>query len=80
MGDDLVAPGQSKDHIYPHDQGLLLCYHDHVVHHTALNTYTRLAGLAHGRYFAPLMLQDKIFSKDGQLVFDHGEEKACSVT
>jgi spore coat protein A, manganese oxidase len=90
--DDLIAPGQYKDYIYPNDQGQrLLWYHDHAVHLTALNTYMGLAGFyspdlndQHGfeselprdRYFAPLMLQDKIFSKDGQLVFDDGGEKS----
>jgi spore coat protein A, manganese oxidase len=90
--DDLTAPGQYKDYIWPNDQGQrLLWYHDHAVHHTALNTYMGLAGfyspdphdpegfvseLPRDRYFIPLMLQDKIFSKDGQLVFDDGGEKS----
>jgi spore coat protein A, manganese oxidase len=66
----------------------LLWYHDHAIHNTALNTYMGLAGfyspdfndpedpvvseLPRGRYFVPLMLQDKIFSRDGQLIFDDG--------
>ena len=43
--DDLTEPGQYKDYIWPNDQGQrLLWYHDHAVHHTALNTYMGLAG------------------------------------
>jgi spore coat protein A, manganese oxidase len=92
--DDLTEPGQYKDYVWPNNQGQrLLWYHDHVVHHTALNTYMGLAGfyapdphdpegfeseLPRGRYFVPLMLQDKIFSKDGQFVFDDGGEKSLS--
>jgi spore coat protein A, manganese oxidase len=90
--DDLSEPGQYKDYIWPNNQGQrLLWYHDHVVHHTALNTYMGLAGfyapdphdpegfeseLPRGRYFVPLMLQDKIFSRDGQFIFDDGGEKS----
>jgi spore coat protein A, manganese oxidase len=92
--DDLTEPGQYKDYVWPNNQGQrLLWYHDHVVHHTALNTYMGLAGfyapdphdpegfeseLPRGRYSVPLMLQDKIFSKDGQFVFDDGGEKSLS--
>jgi FtsP/CotA-like multicopper oxidase with cupredoxin domain len=32
--------------------------------------------LPRGRYFVPLMLQDKIFSRDGQFVFDDGGERS----
>ncbi|MGH3335543.1 MAG: multicopper oxidase family protein [Nocardioides sp.] len=90
--DDLTEPGQYKDYTYPNDQGQrLLWYHDHAIHHTALNTYMGLAGfyspdlndqmgfeseLPRGRYFVPLMLQDKIFSKDGQLIFDDRGESS----
>jgi FtsP/CotA-like multicopper oxidase with cupredoxin domain len=91
--DDLTEPGQYKDYVWPNDQGQrLLWYHDHAVHHTALNTYMGLAGfyspdlndpsgpfvseLPRGRYFVPLMLQDKIFSRDGQFVFDDRGERS----
>jgi spore coat protein A, manganese oxidase len=85
--DDLVGPGQYKDYVYANDQGQrLLWYHDHAIHNTALNTYMGLAGfwspdfndpegrseLPRGRYFVPLMIQDKVFSRDGQFVFDDG--------
>jgi spore coat protein A, manganese oxidase len=32
--------------------------------------------LPRGRYFVPLMLQDKIFSKDGQFIFDNRGESS----
>ena len=70
----------------------LLWYHDHAVHLTALNTYMGLAGfylhdpddvppgavakLPRGRYMVPLMIGDKIFSKDGQLIFDDEGESS----
>ena len=85
--EDLTAPGQFKDYLYPNDQDeRTLWYHDHAVHHTAENTYMGLAGLyitdeglnlplPKGRYEVPLVIQDKIFDTDGQLLFlDNGQK------
>lgn len=86
--EDLTAPGQFKDYLYPNDQDeRTMWYHDHAVHHTAENTYMGLAGLyvtdeglnlplPKGRYDIPLVLQDKIFDTNGQLLFvDNGQKE-----
>jgi FtsP/CotA-like multicopper oxidase with cupredoxin domain len=85
--EDLTAPGQFKDYLYPNDQDeRMMWYHDHAIHHTAENTYMGLAGLyitdeglnlplPRGRYEVPLVIQDKIFDTDGQLLFlDNGQK------
>jgi spore coat protein A, manganese oxidase len=85
--EDLTAPGQFKDYLYPNDQDeRTLWYHDHAIGHTAENTYMGLAGLyitdegltlplPKGRYDIPLVLQDKIFDTNGQLLFlDNGQK------
>ena len=42
---DITAPGQFKDYLYPNGQDeRTLWYHDHGVHHTAENIYMGLAG------------------------------------
>jgi spore coat protein A, manganese oxidase len=86
--EDLTAPGQFKDYLYPNDQDeRTMWYHDHAVHHTAENTYMGLAGLyitdeglnlplPRGRYEVPLVIQDKIFDTNGQLLFiDNGQKE-----
>ena len=86
--EDLTAPGQFKDYLYPNDQDeRTLWYHDHALGHTAENTYMGLAGLyitdegltlplPKGRYDIPLVLQDKIFDTNGQLLFADNGQKA----
>jgi FtsP/CotA-like multicopper oxidase with cupredoxin domain len=81
---DITRPGQYKDYRYPNIQpARTLWYHDHGVHHTGENVYMGLAGLylmtdpvekalplPTGRYDVPLVLQDKIFDKDGSFLWD----------
>ena len=86
--EDLTAPGQFKDYLYPNDQDeRTLWYHDHAVGHTAENTYMGLAGLyitdegltlplPKGKYDIPLVIQDKIFDTNGQLLFIDNGQKA----
>src|SRR5215210_2755938 len=82
---DVIRPGQYKDYHYPDDQDARpLWYHDHAVHHTSENAYMGCAAFyftrdaledslpipSGTRYEVPLMIQDKIFSKNGDFVFD----------
>ena len=82
---DMIRPGQYKDYHYPDDQDARpLWYHDHAVHHTSENAYMGCAAFyftrdaledslpipSGTRYEVPLMIQDKIFSKNGDFVFD----------
>ena len=83
--EDVTLPGQYKDYHYPNDQdSRTLWYHDHAVHHTSENAYMGLAGFFVTRdgledslpipkgpkHEVPLMIQDKIFAKSGDFVFD----------
>jgi FtsP/CotA-like multicopper oxidase with cupredoxin domain len=85
--EDLSKPGFYKDYLYPNDQDeRTLWYHDHALGHTAENTYMGLAGLyltdeglnlplPTGDYAIPLVIQDKIFDTNGQLLFlDNGQK------
>lgn len=80
---DLIAPGFYKDYVYPNNRAAFIWYHDHAVMETARNTYMGLAGcyivqddfelnlpLPTGQYDVPLCIQDKIFRRNGALVFD----------
>ena len=82
---DVTHPGQYKNYQYPDDQSARpLWYHDHAVHHTAENAYMGCAAFyftrdeledelpipSGTRYEVPLMIQDKIFTKNGNFVFD----------
>ena len=81
---DITNPGEFKDYQYPDNQpARTLWYHDHGVHHTAENAYMGLAAqyhlhddhelslpIPHGRYDVPLTIQDKIFSRSGDFIFD----------
>jgi spore coat protein A, manganese oxidase len=85
--EDLTPPGFFKDYVYPNEQDeRTLWYHDHAIHHTAENAYMGLAAfyitdeglnlpLPKGKYDVPLMIQDKIFAKSGQLIFDDGDSR-----
>lgn len=81
--EDLVLPGKYKDYIYPNNRAATIWYHDHATHETARNVYMGLAGmyivqddvelalpLPKGKYDVPLVIQDKIFAKNGSLIFD----------
>ncbi|QIN80711.1 multicopper oxidase domain-containing protein [Rubrobacter marinus] len=88
--EDVTAPGEGKDYVYPNEQDArMLWYHDHAVHHTANNAYMGLAGLyvtrdeiedrlpiPKGRYELPLVLKDLIVAEDGSLLFDNGGESS----
>ncbi|MBI4310772.1 MAG: multicopper oxidase domain-containing protein [Chloroflexi bacterium] len=72
-----------QDHFYPNIQEAEpLWYHDHAMHRTGRNVYMGLAGfylmedaqeqslpLPRGRFDIPLVIQDKLFARDGSLVF-----------
>jgi len=82
---DTVAPGDSRAHQYDNSgRAATLWYHDHSWRHSGLNQYMGLAGfyllkedadieerLPHGQYDVPLMIQDRTFTSDGQLEYDH---------
>jgi spore coat protein A, manganese oxidase len=81
--DDLISPNHYKDYIYPNTWASTFWYHDHTIHHTSRNVYAGLAGLyivedelekslnlPRGNYDVPLIIQDKKFTNDGQLVFN----------
>jgi FtsP/CotA-like multicopper oxidase with cupredoxin domain len=83
---DLTGPGWYKDYWYPNGQAArTLWYHDHGVHHTALNAYGGLAAQYHlhdrdqerdlpaGAYDVPVTITDAIFSADGRLVYEDNE-------
>ncbi len=86
--EDVTAPGQYKDYVFPNDQDeRMLWYHDHAIHHTAQNAYMGLAGayvtdeqlalpIPKGRYDVPLVVRDAIFDAEGQLVFDDDGQKS----
>lgn len=85
---DLIPPGGSRRYEYPNGQPhATLWYHDHAMDHTAQNVYRGLAGLyllrdadeaaaglPAGDYDVPLLLQDRTFDAEGQLVYPGGTQ------
>ncbi len=85
---DVIAPGASRRYEYPNAQPhSTLWYHDHAMDRTAENVYRGLAGLyllrdddeagaglPSGDFDVPLLLQDRTFAADGQLVYPGGTE------
>ena len=80
---DITRPGFQKTYKYPNFQGgRTLWYHDHGVHHTALNAYSGLAGQYHmhdanserllprGKYDVALTVSDAMFAANGALGYD----------
>ncbi|MEX5261128.1 multicopper oxidase family protein [Kocuria sp. CPCC 205263] len=80
---DITRPGFQKTYKYPNFQGArTLWYHDHGVHHTALNAYSGLAGQYHmhdatserllprGKYDVALTVSDAMFAANGSLGYD----------
>ena len=80
---DVTPPGFYKDYHYPNFQpARTLWYHDHGVHHTAMNAYSGLAAQYHlhsraetellpqGEFDVPLTVSDAMFSANGQLGYD----------
>jgi len=83
---DLTNPGFSKDYRYPNFQGArTIWYHDHGVHHTALNAYSGLAAQYHlhdpaerellpqGEFDVALTVNDAMFARDGSLGYDDND-------
>lgn len=92
---DLVLPGRQKTYSYPNDRAATLWYHDHAMDHTGLNIFMGLAGmyivegeqerqlpLPRDEYDVPLILQDRLFSRDGALLYrpDPVDGPAADVT
>lgn len=86
--EDLTAPGNYKDYVYPNDRPATLWYHDHAVGKTAFNVYQGLAAfylvqdsfedslpLPKGDRDVPLMIHDKQFSRSGAVVFNDNGQK-----
>jgi spore coat protein A, manganese oxidase len=79
---DFVMPGKEKTYFYPNDRAATLWYHDHAMDHTGRNIFMGLAGLyiveseqelnlplPKDEYDVPLILQDRLFSPDGELLY-----------
>ena len=84
---DVTNRGFYKDYYYPNFQpARTLWYHDHGVHHTALNVYAGLAAQYHmhdplerkllpqGRYDLALTISDAMFAADGSLGYDDNSD------
>ncbi|GEO32310.1 spore coat protein A [Cellulomonas aerilata] len=80
---DVTQTGFYKTYEYPDFQGArTLWYHDHAVHHTAVNAYSGLAAQYHlhddleermlpqGQFDVPLTISDAMFAADGSLAYD----------
>src|SRR5262245_7262223 len=82
---DTLAPGETRSFQYDNTgQPATLWYHDHSWQGAGRNLYMGLAGLyllkgdsdvdqqlPNGRHDIPLMLQDRSFTPDGELGYDH---------
>lgn len=81
--EEWIVPGKSQTCFYPAKQdAALLFYHDHTMGINRLNIYAGMQGLCivrdaaeatlhlpSGKYEVPLLLADRLLSKDGQLVY-----------
>ena len=81
---DTIAPGESRGYEYGNSgPAAALWYHDHSWRDSGRNLYMGLAGfyllddpnentlLPREKYDIPLMLQDRSFTSDGELDYDH---------
>jgi spore coat protein A len=88
--DDMTRPGEYKDYIYPNFQPQrTIWYHDHGIHHTAPNVYMGLAGfyllndplkpapLPTGKYDVAMVVQDRGFASDGQLLYNDNSQSGA---
>ena len=79
---DLIMPGQEKTYFYPNHRAATLWYHDHTMDYTGRNIFMGLAGmyivegeeernlpLPRDEYDVPLIIQDRLFSSDGALLY-----------
>ena len=85
--EEWVVPGKSQTSFYPAKQdAALLFYHDHTMGINRLNIYAGMQGmfivrdaqedalhLPSGKYEVPLLIADRLLSKDGQLVYPVSE-------
>ena len=81
--EDWIVPGESVLYHYPNQQdAAMLWYHDHALGITRLNVYAGLVGtffvrdqvedalnLPKGKFEIPLVILDRLFTKDGQLLY-----------
>ena len=81
--EDWIVPGKSSLYYYPNDQdAAMLWYHDHALGINRLNVYAGLLGaflirdkvedesnLPKGKYELPLILYDRLLTRDGQLLY-----------
>jgi spore coat protein A len=81
--DDWIVPGKSSLYYYPNQQdAAMLWYHDHAIGINRLNVYAGLFGtflirdavedalnLPTGKYEVPLLLYDRLFTREGQLLY-----------
>ena len=81
--EDWIAPGRSSLCYYPNQQeAAMLWYHDHAIGINRLNIYAGLFGaffirdgveealnLPKGKYELPLLLYDRLLTRDGQLLY-----------
>ncbi|MGC2257118.1 MAG: multicopper oxidase domain-containing protein, partial [Candidatus Sulfotelmatobacter sp.] len=81
--EDWIVPGKSSLYYYPNQQdAAMLWYHDHALGINRLNVYAGLLGtffirdsvedglnLPKGKYEVPLILYDRLFTRDGQLLY-----------
>jgi spore coat protein A, manganese oxidase len=81
--EDWIEPGKSVLNHYPNQQdAAMLWYHDHALGINRLNVYAGLVGallirdqvedalnLPKGKYEVPLILFDRLFTQDGQLLY-----------
>lgn len=80
---DVIVPGTSRDYKYPNDQlSSTLWYHDHLMDFTGPHVWFGMAGLyiltddheeslglPSGAYEVPLVIQDRNFDADGNLLY-----------
>jgi spore coat protein A, manganese oxidase len=81
--EDWIVPGKSSLYYYPNQQdAAMLWYHDHALGINRLNVYAGLLGaffirdsvedalnLPKGKYELPLILYDRLLTRDGQLIY-----------
>jgi spore coat protein A, manganese oxidase len=81
--EDWIVPGKSSFFFYPNQQdAAMLWYHDHALGINRLNVYAGLLGvffirdavedalnLPKGKYELPLILYDRLLTRDGQLLY-----------
>src|SRR5262245_39363744 len=89
---DTIAPGDTRSHQYGNTgRAATLWYHDHSWRSSGRNQYMGLAAfyllkedsnveerLPHGQHDVPLMIQDRAFTSDGELEYDHQRHHGVS--